>query len=299
MNRRRLTSSALAIFLTSAGAMAGCGGDSASSSSSAATTTAAGTGGAAGSTSTSSAGGAGTGGGGGLNPGVAPGVNFDLALWELQEPVGSPGAPTTILPAALAMGFQDAYFYTDKTDGAMTFWDPENGVTTASSSYPRSELREMDASGAAANWGVTGTNTLSATVSVVAVPDHVCIGQIHLGTAIQAGLAASTKPLLELFYYANGNLALGLESGPAGSEGTPTILTSVPLGTKLTYSIELTGSGAITITIDGKAYPFTMPASFNGYGMYFKAGDYDQSVGTDATVGATVKFHALQVSHTP
>ena len=28
-----------------------------------------------------------------------------------------------------------------------------------------------------------------------------------------------------------------------------------------------------------------MPASFNGYGQYFKAGDYDQTAGTDATIG--------------
>ncbi len=42
-----------------------------------------------------------------------------------------------------------------------------------------------------------------------------------------------------------------------------------------------------------------MPSSFNGYGMYFKAGDYDQTAGTDPTVGATVKFYALQVSHEP
>ena len=47
-------------------------------------------------------------GGGGLNPAVSPGGNFDLSLWELQEPVGSPGSPTTILPAQLegASGFQ-------------------------------------------------------------------------------------------------------------------------------------------------------------------------------------------------
>src|SRR5262249_41125114 len=72
------------------------------------------------------------GGGTSLNPNVAPGGNFDLSLWELQEPVGSPGAPRTIPPSQLAgaNGFQDAYFFTDSTDGSMTFWDPENGVTT-------------------------------------------------------------------------------------------------------------------------------------------------------------------------
>ena len=46
------------------------------------------------------------------NPGVAPGGNFDLSVWQLQEPVGSPGSPTTISSSRLqgANGFQDSYF---------------------------------------------------------------------------------------------------------------------------------------------------------------------------------------------
>jgi hypothetical protein len=78
-----------------------------------------------------------------LHPAVAPGGNVDLSVWELQEPVGSVGSPTTIPPSQLAgaNGFQDSYFSTDSSDGAMTFWDPEAGVTTPNSSYARSELR--------------------------------------------------------------------------------------------------------------------------------------------------------------
>jgi hypothetical protein len=233
-----------------------------------------------------------------LNPSVAPGGNFDLSLWELQEPVGAPGAPTTILPAQLAgpSGFHDMYFFTDPTDGAMTFWDPENGVMTANSSYPRSELREMTAAGAGANWPIAGTNTLSATVAVVKVPDHVCVGQIHIGSAIQAGLGASTKPLLELYYYASGDVELGIEDSPTGNQTTH-MIANVPLGARFTYSIELTGAGVITLVLNGATSTFTMPSSFMGYGMYFKAGDYDQTAGTDGTIGATVKFYALRVSH--
>jgi hypothetical protein len=235
---------------------------------------------------------------GGLNPKVAPGGNFDLSIWELQEPVGAAGAPTTITPGALEgpSGFQDSYFFTDSTDGAMTFWDPENGVTTPDSSYPRSELREMNTDGSEANWPVAGTNTLSATVEVPQVPDHVCVGQIHLGTAIAAGLAASTKPLLELFYYASGEIELAIENGPTGGQ-TLHAITTVPLGTKFSYTLQLTGAGTIALDIDGATSTFTMPSSFTGYGMYFKAGDYDQTAGTDATIGATVKFYALQVDH--
>ena len=44
-----------------------------------------------------------------LNPGVAPGGNFNLSVWELQLPIGSPGSPTTILPSQLegANGYQN------------------------------------------------------------------------------------------------------------------------------------------------------------------------------------------------
>ncbi len=235
----------------------------------------------------------------GLRTNVAPGGNFDLSLWELQEPVGSPGSPTTISPAALEgpNGFQDSYFFTDPTDGAMTFWDPENGVTTANSSYPRSELREMNADGSEANWPVTGTNTLSATLAVTQVPDHVCVGQIHCGTAIQTGLTATTKPLLELYYTSNGDITLGIEVSPSGSQ-TSYDIANVPLGTKFNYTIQLTGDGTITLVLNGITSTFTMPSSFVGYGEYFKAGNYDQSAG-DAGIGATVKFYALQVAHEP
>jgi hypothetical protein len=33
--------------------------------------------------------------------------------------------------------------------------------------------------------------------------------------------------------------------------------------------------------------------------MYFKAGDYDQSTGSSATVGAKVRFFALTIFHGP
>jgi hypothetical protein len=242
------------------------------------------------------AGGGGTG-DGGLDPRVAPGGNFDLSIWELQEPVGSPGSPTTFSPAQLEgpNGHQDAYFYTDPTDGSMTFWDPENGVTTANSMYPRSELREMRPGGAAANWAATGTHTLSATLKATVVPDHVCVGQIHLGT----GTPASTKPLLELFCFSTGSIAIGIEQTPAGGNEVRTTVGSVPLGTAWSYVIGLSGN-AITLTIDGGAtQSFTMSSTFDQENMYFKAGDYDQSVGSSSTVGAKVAFYALAVHHGP
>ncbi|GIH20392.1 polysaccharide lyase family 7 protein [Rugosimonospora africana] len=230
---------------------------------------------------------------GGLDPSVAPGGNFDLSLWELQLPTGSPGAPTTILPSQLKgpNGFQDAYFYTDPNDGAMTFWDPENGVTTPNSNYSRSEFREMTASGAAANWFSPGTHKLSATLKVTQVPSHVAVGQIHLGSG------GSTKPLLELFYYSNGNIEMAIEQTPAGGNEVQHLAGNVPLGTEWSYTIGLSGNTISLVINGGATQTWPMSTTFNGYGMYFKAGDYDQTSGSSSTVGATVAFYALNISH--
>jgi Alginate lyase len=229
-----------------------------------------------------------------LNTKVAPGGNFNLSLWELQLPTGSSGDPTTISPSQLegSKGFQDSYFYTSTSDGGMSFWDPENGVTTANSNYARSELREMTSSGAEANWFAKGTtNTLSATLDATEVPDHVCVGQIHLGSG------GSTKPLLELFYYANGNIVMAIEQTPAGGNEKTYTVGNVKLGTKWSYTIGLSNS-TISLTINsGKAQTWTASSTFNGYGMYFKAGDYDQSSGSKSTVGAEVEFYALSIKH--
>jgi len=230
-----------------------------------------------------------------LSTSVAPGGNFDLGVWELQEPVGSPGSPTTISPSRLqgASGFHDSFFFTDTSDGSMTFWDPENGVTTPNSKFARSELREMNRSGSAANWAPSGTHTLSATVKVTKVPDHVAVGQIHLGT----GSPASTKPLLELFYHSNGSIVMAIEQTPAGGNEVGHTVGNVPLGTKWSYVIGLSGNSITFVLNGGATQKFTMSSTFNNENMYFKAGDYDQTSGSSSTVGATVHFYALTIHH--
>jgi hypothetical protein len=229
-----------------------------------------------------------------LNPGVSPGGNFDLSKWQLQLPIGSPGAPTTISPSQLkgASGFHDAYFQTSTTDGAMTFWCPENGVHTANSNFPRSELREMTASGSGAAWSIPGTHKLSATVKVTQVPNHVAVGQIHLDPS-----TGSNKPLLELFYHSNGNVDMAIEQSPAGGSLQSHVVGNVPLGQTWSYVITLSGGNKIGMTLNGKTTTFTMNSSFNGQKMYFKAGDYNQSSSTSSTKGSKVSFYALTFSH--
>jgi hypothetical protein len=227
------------------------------------------------------------------SPSVAPGGNFNLSVWELQEPVGSPGSPTTIPSSRLqgANGFQDSYFYTDTRDGAMTFWAPEKGVTTPNSNYARSELREMNSNGSAADWSLAGSHKLGATLRVVSVTSNVCVGQIHLGSG-----GSSTKPLIELYYHSNGDIVAGTENSPDGGQTTHTV-GHVSIGKTWTYTIAVSGGHTIDLTVNGSTTHYAIPSSFNAYKQYFKAGSYNQSSSSSTTNGARVAFYGLTVSH--
>lgn len=229
----------------------------------------------------------------GLNPNVAPGGNFDMGVWQLQLPVGSPGSPTTISSSRLQgnNGYQDGYFFTDKTDGSMTFWAPEKGVTTPNSNYARSELREMNRSGSAADWKLSGTHRLTATLRATQITKNVAVGQVHLGTG-----GPSTKPLLELYYRSNGDIYIGVEISPAGGQNLHKV-GNVPIGTKWNYVIGISGGNTINLTVNGSKTNYPIPSSFNQYGMYFKAGSYNQSSSSSTTNGAKIKFYALTVFH--
>jgi hypothetical protein len=227
-----------------------------------------------------------------LNPSVAPGGNFDLSVWELQEPVGTPGSPTTIPSSQLqgVGGFQDSYFYTDPGDGAMTFWAPEKGVTTPDSDYARSELRQMNPDGSQAEWSLGATHKLNATLRVVSVTSSVCVGQVHLGTG-----GSSTKPLVELYYLADGDIVFGTEDSPSGGQTEHTV-GHVAVGTAWTYTIDVSNSHLINLTVDGSTTHYGIPSSFKAYKQYFKIGSYNQSSSDSTTNGARVAFYALSVS---
>lgn len=227
-----------------------------------------------------------------LDPALPPGGNFNLSVWSLQLPVGEPGSPETISPARLKAGYTNpSFFWTDKNDGSMTFWAPEKGVTTPNSKYARSELREMNADGSAANWTLAGSHTLSAQLRIVSVTKNVAVGQVKLGTG-----GTSTKPLAELYYRPNGEIYFGTQNSPDASGQTLHKVGTVPLGTKWTYVINVNGS-RINLTINGTRTTYTIPSAFNPYRQYFKAGSYNQSSSESTTNGAKVKFYALTVAH--
>ena len=224
---------------------------------------------------------------------------LNFSHWVLQEPVVSGSSVLTIPSSKLVTGYSDQYLYTSSTPNgdAVTFFTPENGAHTTNSSYPRTELRELNSNGTNANWNMVGTNILTASLEATNISDHTVIGQVHIGSPLPGTAAAnSTKPLLKLYYYANGSLIAGLEKSPSGSQSKTTI-GNIPLRTKFTYMIRVSGD-TITIKLNSNTpIVLTASSSFNKYGMYFKAGDYLQTTGSSSTVGARDEFYSLSVQH--
>lgn len=219
-----------------------------------------------------------------LNPSCAPGGNFDLSKWSLQEPVGSADNPRSIPSSSLqgCKGFKDQWFYTGP-DGSMILKVPERSqcVTTPHSPHCRSELHEEGPT-----WDPKAAkNRLFADVHVTKNADEVCVGQIHIDGAI------SVKPVAELYLNSQGQLSLGVQTcttctqkrSPVGSVGSG--------NARFTYEIRYEG-GKLSVGINGGAQKTYSTYNLNSPRSYFKAGNYNQ--GSGAT---EMHIYQLQVTH--
>jgi hypothetical protein len=215
-----------------------------------------------------------------------PGENFNLGGYTLQLPTGTQGSVDTVSGSTLESGYTNKpYFYSD-SDGAMVMMDPRVGSTTSGSLHPRTEMREN------ATWTTGGTNILDANVAVTKIPGNTAIAQIFQGTG-------PSKPLCELQYSSSGAVKLFLEDTNEGGASHTTTITTVPVGTKFTYQLKLSGK-TITVKVNSTTKTFTMDDSFVGEKFYFKAGNYDQTAtqGTPQTSdGTVVKFYSLNITH--
>ncbi|KAI9752119.1 MAG: hypothetical protein M4579_005757 [Chaenotheca gracillima] len=228
-----------------------------------------------------------------LDPSCRPGGNFDLSPWKLQLPIGSSGSPTTISSSELqgCQGYQDPsrqYFFTESGDGALVMKVPGSPsssgcVTTTNSKHCRTELRES------ASWDPNASkNQLSATLSVPTPDDSghgTVIGQIHMDDSV------STKPVAELYYNTNGDLAMGVEQTRSGGNEKFTTVGNVPRGTKFSYKI-VYQNNVLSVSINGGSAKTLSTYSLNAPKSYFKAGNYNQ--GDSAS---DVHFFAISLSH--
>jgi hypothetical protein len=213
-----------------------------------------------------------------LNSSCAAGGNFDMSIWTLQLPTGSPGSPTTIPASQLVgcSGYQDPsqqFFFTEKGDGALVMKVPGSPassgcVTTKKSLHCRTELRESNHIG----WDPNGaTNLLQVTVQVPQ-PDNsttgTIIGQIHIHDSI------SVNPVCELHYNTSGDLNVGVKQTLAEGNKIMKCIANVPVGQQFTYEIAYQRN-ILSVSING-ATPVTPSNSLGAPLSYFKVGNYNQ-----------------------
>src|SRR5688500_5858325 len=109
---------------------------------------------------------------------------FNLTSWKITLPVDGGDSNSDADEVLNLVGYESQWFF-DNADGSMTFRTPVDGATTSGSSYPRTELREMNGSARAA-WTLSTGGEMVAQLEVDAAPrlssgvyGRVVVGQIH------------------------------------------------------------------------------------------------------------------------
>jgi hypothetical protein len=220
-------------------------------------------------------------------PGTAqvPGQLLDLTNWKLTLPTGREGKPEEILEPELS-SFTNAFFRLNEGRDGVVFTANAGGVTTSGSSYPRSELREMNGQEMASWSNTAGTHTMrvrEAVTRLPAVKPHVVAAQIH--DAEDDIIEVRLEGQRLLVQYNDGDDDATLD--PAYALGTP-------------YDLEIDAAdGHIRVSYNG-----TQKADIvkSGAGWYFKAGSYVQSNlsrGDAPDAEGQVVIYALNVQHAP
>jgi len=207
---------------------------------------------------------------------------LNLANWKLTLPTGSDGHPTEIKQPQLAGYSVDPWF--TACDGVQ-FRAAVNGVTTSGSSYPRSELREMNGSNEA-SWSTTsGTSTMEIDEAITHLP---------AGKGVVAGQIHDKSDDVTVFRLEGSKLYVTKGDDPHYELATD----DYRLGTRFKARF-VAGSGQIMAYYNDK---LVASIKVKSSGDYFKAGAYTQAnCDNSSPCGAgnygEVVVHGLTVSH--
>ena len=209
---------------------------------------------------------------------------LDAGDWYLTLPTGRKGHPDTVEMPDLA-DYSSRWFRPDSAEDGIVLTANAGGVTTSGSSYPRSELREMNGS-KLASWSATkGNHTLTARQAVTALPKakpEVVTAQIH----------DSSDDVMEIRLEGS-RLSAQLNNGKTDI----TLDSRYKLGTQ--YDLTITAAnGRIRVYYNGVK---KVDLAKSGSGWYFKAGSYVQSntsKGDKASAVGAVVIYRLAVTHT-
>lgn len=217
---------------------------------------------------------------------TAPSDLLNLTNWYEGIPVNTShdGDPDIIRQPELTGYTNPNFFYVNAAKTGVVFKTPAGGYATSNSSYPRSELREMNGT-ALASWNSkTGTNTLTETESIDAIgtvkPDMVA-AQIHDSSDDVIEIELSGTRLYVKYDDDN---------------KTTTIDANYKLGTPYDLKLVATSAG-IQVWYNGV---LSTTVKQTGSGWYFKTGAYLQtnvSKGDAASTVGQVTIYNLNVTH--
>jgi Alginate lyase len=219
---------------------------------------------------------------------VRPSQLLDLRNWYLTLPTGSSGRPDTVEQPDLD-GYSSAFFQVDPQRDGVVFTANAGGVTTKNSTYPRSELREMNGAEKASWSNRTGTHTLTVRQAVTELPKakpELVTAQIHDEESDVMEIRLEDKRLIAQY---GGDDKGGKKEFVVDEDYT--------LGTPYDLRLVATG-GRVDVVYNGK--PAGSIAQ-SGAGWYFKTGSYLQSnteKGDAADAVGKVVLYQVGVTHT-
>ncbi|MFK7755487.1 MAG: polysaccharide lyase family 7 protein [Flavobacteriales bacterium] len=254
------------------------------------------------------------------------GSSIDLSNWKVTLPIPRPdGNPLEIEPPAILDYSTNEtllpFLFDDSSDSSLVFYTYP-GVTTANSSYSRTELREQMVPGSnSVNWTFAQGGVMRGTLSVPEITldnngdtHRTMIMQIHGRlTDEQRDLIGeddnNAPPVLKIFWQDDRiyvrtkqleNLAATYEdmlSADAWGDDDGRFFERV-VGTER-FTLEVIASeGFMSVTLDDEetfVYDDIHMEKWGVFENYFKAGNY--LVTTDEEASATVKYYELEVSH--
>jgi hypothetical protein len=219
----------------------------------------------------------------GTSNATRPSQVLDLQNWYLTLPTGSSGEPDTVRQPALA-AYSSQFFQLDPARDGVVLTSNAGGVTTANSTYPRSELREMDGDKLASWSNKSGTHTLEVRQAVTQLPKakpEVVTAQIHDTESDVMEVRLEGQKLIG--QYADGKQEFVID--PNYVLGTP-------------YDLRIVAAdGHIDVWYNGS---HAGGLQQTGSGWYFKTGSYLQSNtdrGDKADAVAKVVIYSVGVSH--
>jgi len=193
-----------------------------------------------------------------------PAQVLDLTNWKLTLPINSDATinPDEIKQPQLNTYTNADYFFTNKSNDAVTFKANAGGATTSGSNFPRSELREMVENGKKpAAWSsAEGTHTLFIDQRITHLPDvrkHMVVGQIH-----------DADKYVIFFRIEDKKLLVSVNGG-----ARETLDDNYVLGTR--FSVKMVVSNNKVKCYYNEVLKYTFDINFTG--GYFKAGAYVQS----------------------